>query len=55
MFGVQESELFQHQEQEDHNRAFGNEEILPALPEAPTAQGDQVGRTRRDTPNRAWG
>jgi hypothetical protein len=39
---VQESQLLQHQEQENHYRTPGNEEILPALPEAPAAQGDQV-------------
>jgi hypothetical protein len=40
--GVQEPELFFDQEQEDHDRASGDEEILPALPEAPDAQGNQV-------------
>jgi hypothetical protein len=39
---VQESQLFFHQEQEDDYRAPGNEEILPALPEAPAPQGNQV-------------
>jgi hypothetical protein len=39
---VQEPELFQYQEQEDHYRTAGNEEILPPLPEAPAAQGNQV-------------
>jgi hypothetical protein len=39
---VQESQLLQHQEQKDHYGTPGNEEILPALPEAPGAQGDQI-------------
>ena len=39
---VQEPELHEHEEQEDHHRAAGNEEVLPALPEAPGAQGNQV-------------
>jgi hypothetical protein len=39
---MQESELFLHQEQEDHDRASGTQEILPALPEASAAQGNQV-------------
>jgi hypothetical protein len=39
---VQEPELFFHQEQEDHHGAAGIEEVLPALPEAPAAQGNQV-------------
>jgi hypothetical protein len=39
---VQEPELFDNQEQEDHHGASGAEEVLPALPEAPTAQGNQV-------------
>jgi hypothetical protein len=39
---VQEPELFFHEEQEDHHRASGAEEVLPALPEAPAAQGNQV-------------
>jgi hypothetical protein len=39
---VQEPELFQHQEQENNHGAVGNEEVLPALPEAPAAQGNQV-------------
>ena len=30
------------QEQEDHHGAPGNEEVLPALPQAPAAQGNQV-------------
>jgi hypothetical protein len=42
MHGMQESELFGDQEQKDHYRAVGNEEILPLLPEAPGAQGNQV-------------
>jgi hypothetical protein len=39
---MQEPELLGHQEQEDHHGATGDEEILPVLPEAPTAQGNQV-------------
>jgi hypothetical protein len=39
---VQEPELFFHEEQEDHHGAVGAEEVLPALQEAPTAQGNQV-------------
>jgi hypothetical protein len=39
---VQEPELFQNEEQENHDRAAGDEEILPALPEAPATQGNQV-------------
>jgi hypothetical protein len=39
---MQESELFGHQEQEDHHGTVGDEEILPVLPEAPAAQGNQV-------------
>jgi hypothetical protein len=39
---MQEPELFGHEEQEDHHGAAGNEEILPVLPEAPAAQGNQV-------------
>jgi hypothetical protein len=42
MHRMQEPELFGHQEQEDHHGAAGNEEILPVLPEAPAAQGNQV-------------
>jgi hypothetical protein len=39
---VQESELLEHEEQEDYHRAAGNEEILPQVPQAPSAQGNQV-------------
>jgi hypothetical protein len=39
---VQEPELFFDQEQENHDGAPGDEEVLPALPEAPAAQGNQV-------------
>jgi hypothetical protein len=44
---MQKPELFGHQEQEDHYGAVGDEEVLPVLPEAPAAQGNQVelGRT----------
>ena len=40
---VQAQELHQHEEQEDHDGAAGAEEVLPVLPQAPRAQGDQVG------------
>jgi hypothetical protein len=39
---VQEPELFFDEEQKDYYRAAGNEEVLPPLPEAPGAQGNQV-------------
>jgi hypothetical protein len=39
---VQESQLLEHQEQEDHDRAVGIEEVLPELPEAPGASRNQV-------------
>jgi hypothetical protein len=39
---VQEPELHVYEEQEDHDGTPGNEEVLPALPEAPGAQGNQV-------------
>jgi hypothetical protein len=42
MHGVQEPELHVYEEQEDHHGTPGNEEVLPALPEAPGAQGNQV-------------
>jgi hypothetical protein len=42
MHGVQEPQLLDDQEQEDYNRTSRDEEILPALPEASAAQGDQV-------------
>ena len=35
MHGVQKPELHVYQEQEDDHRAPGNEEVRPALPEAP--------------------
>jgi hypothetical protein len=34
---MQEPELFVDEEQENDDRAAGDEEVLPALPEAPTA------------------
>jgi hypothetical protein len=34
---VQEPELFFDQEQENHDRAAGDEEVLPALPQTPAA------------------
>jgi hypothetical protein len=39
---VQKPELLFDQEQKDQDRAPGNEQVLPALPEAPAAQGNQV-------------
>jgi hypothetical protein len=39
---MQEPELLLDQEQEDHDGAPGIQEILPALPEASAAQGNQV-------------
>jgi hypothetical protein len=39
---VQKPELFLDQEQENHDGASGDEEVLPALPEAPASQGNQV-------------
>jgi hypothetical protein len=32
--GMQEPELYEHQEQEDNHRAARNEKVLPILPEA---------------------
>jgi hypothetical protein len=39
---VQEPELFEHQEQEDDYGAPGIKEILPQVPQTPSAQGNQV-------------
>jgi hypothetical protein len=39
---VQEPELFFNQEQENHDRTSRNEEVLPLLPQAPSAPGNQV-------------
>jgi hypothetical protein len=39
---VQEPELYVHEEQKDHDGALGVEEVLSPLPEAATAQGNQV-------------
>jgi hypothetical protein len=39
---MQEPELFRHQKQENYHGTAGNEEVLPVLPEAPAAQGNQV-------------
>jgi hypothetical protein len=39
---VQEKELYKHQEQKNHNRAVGVEEVLPLLPQASSPQGDKV-------------
>jgi hypothetical protein len=37
MHRVQDAELFEHEEQKDHHRAAGNEEILPQVPQTPGA------------------
>ena len=42
--GMQEPELHEHQEQEDDHRASRDEEVLPVLPEAPPAPGDEVAK-----------
>jgi hypothetical protein len=42
MHGVQKPELFRHQEQENDYGTAGDEEILSPLPEAPSAQRNQV-------------
>jgi hypothetical protein len=39
---MQAPELFHDQEQEGHHGTVGTTEILPALPEAPAASGNQV-------------
>jgi hypothetical protein len=39
---VQKPELHEHQKQENHHGTAGNEEVLPALPEASRPQGNQV-------------
>jgi hypothetical protein len=39
---VQKPELHVYQEQEDDYGAPGDEEVLPALPETPGPQGNQV-------------
>jgi hypothetical protein len=39
---VQKPELLFHEKQEDDHGTAGNEEVLPALPEAPATQGNQV-------------
>jgi hypothetical protein len=44
VFGVQAAELHLHAEQEDPDRAFGNEEILQVLPETHASQGSEVTR-----------
>jgi hypothetical protein len=43
MHGVQEPKLFPDEEQKDHDRTPGVQEILSVLPETSGAQGDQVG------------
>jgi hypothetical protein len=42
MHRVQKPQLLVNQEQEDDNRAARNEEVLPPLPQASGAQGNQV-------------
>jgi len=39
---MQEPELLFDEEQEDNDGASGNEEVLPALPQTPGPQGNQV-------------
>jgi hypothetical protein len=39
---VQKPELHVYEKQEDDHGTLGNEEVLPALPEASSAQGNQV-------------
>jgi hypothetical protein len=39
---MQEPELLVYEEQENDHGTPGDEEILPALPETPGAQGNQV-------------
>jgi hypothetical protein len=39
---MQEPELFEYEEQEDHDRASGIQEILPELPEASASPRNQV-------------
>jgi hypothetical protein len=39
---MQEQELYEHQEQEDDDRAARNEKVLPVLQEASAASGDEV-------------
>jgi hypothetical protein len=34
---MQEPKLFEHEEQEDHNGTVGDEEVLPQMPQTPTA------------------
>jgi hypothetical protein len=34
---MQESELLEHEEQKDYNGTVGNEEVLPQMPQTPTA------------------
>jgi hypothetical protein len=42
VYRVQEPELFVHQKQEDHDGTAGTKEILPLLPQASAAPGNQV-------------
>jgi hypothetical protein len=37
---MQAEELHEHEEQEDHDRASGIQEVLPVLPQASRAQRD---------------
>jgi hypothetical protein len=39
---MQESQLHIYQEQENYHGAAGTQQVLPALPKAPAAQGNQV-------------
>ena len=41
--GLQEPELFDDQEQEDHDGSSGVQEVLQHVPEAHASQGNQVG------------
>jgi hypothetical protein len=43
MFGVQESELFDHQEPEDNAGSLGVQQVLPEVPETYAAQRSEVG------------
>jgi hypothetical protein len=39
---MQESELFEHEKQENHHRTAGIEKVLPEVPQAPGTSGNQV-------------
>jgi hypothetical protein len=51
---VQASELHDDEEQEDHDREAGAEEILPARSEADRSSGNQVAPNRRELNGEAW-